>query len=190
MLILKDRIIGVPIMSLQTGTEIARTGQPIIDPRQLMVVAFYCEGPLLTKRPSILHRDDIREMSDVGFIVNNQDELMSPQDLVRLKQVIGFNFTLDGKQVIEQDGRKIGKVVNYTLDSKSFYITQLHVGPSFWQSFGTAEVLIGRQQIIEVSDTKIIVASATVNSPAPAGRTSNPFRRRQPQPEISHTAEN
>jgi len=191
MLVLKERIINLPIMSLQTSAEIARTEQPIIDPRQLKVVAFYCQGPQLDAHPAVLHVDDIREISNLGYIVDSAEVIMSPDGLVRLQQVIGFNFILEGKQVVEESGRKVGKVSNYTVNTRSFYITQLHVQPSLWQAWATAEILIGRTQIIEINDTKIIVKSATIRKEAPVQAKSriveNPFRP-QPQAEATRTA--
>lgn len=190
MLVLKERLINVPIMSLQTGAEIARTNRPIIDPRQLTIVAFYCEGPKLDVDPAVLHIDDIREFGTLGFIVDSADTLMSPNDLVRLQQVIGFNFALEGKQVVEENGHKIGKVSNYTIDTRSFYITQLEVQQGFLQSLTTASALISRTQILEVTDKKIIVRSATVKDKvsAPTKLVDNPFRPAHPQTEASHAS--
>lgn len=185
MLVLKERLIDVPIMSLQTGAQIATTERPIIDPRQLTIVAFYCQGPKLDVSPAILHVDDIREAGALGFIVDDADVIMSPNDLVRLQQVIGFNFSLDGKLVVDERGQKLGKVGNYTVDMRSFYITQLQVQPSLLQSWSTAQVLIGRNQIIEISDSKIIVKAATVKEEQPKHAVPhNPFKQ-QPQAEAS-----
>lgn len=187
MLVLKDHLIDVPVMSLQTGAEIARTERPIIDPRQLTIVAFYCQGPMLDVNPAILHIDDIREFGSLGFIVDSADVIMSPTDLVRLQQVIGFQFMLEGKMVIDDRGHKIGKVSNYTVDLRSFYITQLEVQPGIFRSWSTSQVLIGRTQIIEISDSKIIVSSATAQAaPTKRALNHNPFRA--PQTEVSHAS--
>lgn len=189
MLVLKERLENVPIMSLQTGAEIAQTEKPIIDPRQLTIVAFYCQGPNLETTPAVLHVDDIREAGSLGFIVDDADAIMSPRDLVRLQQIIGYNFTLEGKQVIDDTGQKIGKVSNYTVDMRSFYITQLQVQPGILQSWSTAQVLIGRNQIIEMNDKNIIVKSAIIKGDAAPAKRSlphNPFHQSQPQPEASH----
>jgi sporulation protein YlmC with PRC-barrel domain len=188
MLVYKERLVNVPVMSLQTGGEIARTDRPIIDPRQLTIVAFYCQGPKLDVNPAILHVDDIRETSGLGFIVDSVDAIMSPNDLVRLQQIIGFNFSLEGKQVVEENGHKVGKVSNYTIDLRSFYITQLEVQRSFMQSLTMASLLIGRTQIIEITDKKIIVRSATITKEASTNTklVENPFRNSRPQPEVSH----
>lgn len=187
MLILKERLTDVPILSLQTGAKLATTSQPIIDPRELTIVAFYCQGPLLDFNPAILHIDDIREFSTLGFIVDSADVIMPPDGLVRLQQVINFNFVLTDKLVVDDTGHKIGKVANYIVDSNSFYIQQIIVQPQIWKAWNTAEIRISRQQIIEITDKQIIVKAPTVPKTVPAVRHAlpqNPFK--QPQPEASH----
>jgi uncharacterized protein YrrD len=187
MLVLKERIIDMPVMSLQTGAELARTKTPIIDPRQLKIVAFYCQGPGLQSGPAILMVEDIREISDLGFIVDDADVLMRPDDLVRLKAVLDYNFTLIGKQAIEENGHKLGKVTNYIIDMKSFFIMQLNASPGLMRAWDTAEVVIGRQQIVEVTDKTVVVRTATVQDTAPEKKlerlVTNPFKRRHAQPE-------
>jgi sporulation protein YlmC with PRC-barrel domain len=181
---------NTPIMSLQTGAEIAQSGEPIIDPRYLRIHAFYCQGSRLDNNPSILHVDDIREISNRGFIVDSANNLMPPDDLVRLKEVLDFHFSLDNKQVIDDDGRKIGKVGNYVVDATTFYITQLGVVPTFWRALGTTEIPIDRTQIVEVTDKHIIVKSpkdkATATEAAPKRIVENPFRH-HPQPDAPLT---
>lgn len=171
------------------GTEIARTDQPIIDPRYLKIYAFYCHGQHLDHEPSVLHVEDIREMSELGFIVDNPMKLMSPDDLVRLKEIIDFKFVLEGKMVVDDHHHKIGKVANYTVDTSSFQIIQLSVTPGLWKAISTTEIQIGRQQIIEITDKEIVVKAPTekaeVRAAAPAPHTvvQNPFRRPHPQPD-------
>ena len=76
MLIAIDNLIGIPVMSLQTGTQLAETTAALVDPRQLTIAAFYVDGPGLEESPSILHPGDIRELSDIGIIVDSTEKLM------------------------------------------------------------------------------------------------------------------
>lgn len=193
MLLPRDRLLNLPLMSLQTGTQVGTATKHIIDPRRLNIVAFYCEGPLIDFNPAILHISDIREFSNIGLIIDGADNIMPPDDLVRLQEIIEYQFELDGKQVIEEGGRKLGKVGNYTVDSESFYIVKLHVRPTLFQSFGSAELLIDRTQIREINDKHIVVRKATSED----GRRArfgtmpvidNPFRKVQHMPEAHGTS--
>ena len=190
MLLLRDRLEAVPLMSLQTGVEVGRTQKAIIDPRRMNIVAFYCDGPHIDIHPAVIHVSDIREFSNIGMIIDSADSIMSPDELVRLQEVLKFRFELEGKRVVEEGGHKLGKVDDYTVDSQSFYIQKLHIRPNLWQSFSAAEMLIDRSQIVRVTDSEIIIKRATVQDHAhdeAAHRLAidNPFRKAHPQPEVA-----
>ena len=188
MLVPIDRFIGLPIMSLQTGTELARTTDIIVNPRQMKVVAFYVDGPLLEAHPSILHPSDIREVSDIGLIVDSSDQLMSLEGLVRLQEIIDLDFELKGKKVVDERGQKLGKVIDYSVEPDDFTIQQLYTHQSMLRSFSTASNVIHRSQIVAVRKDQIVVKSATVREEAkgasaeqPSQAFVNPFRGSQPE---------
>ena len=54
MLLLGSRLIGIPLMGLQTGVQLATAKVPIIDPSNLKIVAYEVEGPFLSERPSFI----------------------------------------------------------------------------------------------------------------------------------------
>lgn len=188
MLVLQDQLVGTPIMSLQTGAPLGLSAEPIVDPRRLQIVAFYCEGQQIEFHPAILHTEDIREFGSLGIIVDSAESIMPPDDLVRLKEILDFQFSLEAKAVIEEDGRKLGKVTNYSVDTESFYIIKLHIKPTLLQSFNSSEFIVDRTQIKTITDDEIIVHRADIRHRTPI-RTSkraidNPFRVR-PQPEAT-----
>lgn len=180
MLLQKESLEDAPIMSLQTGAAIAQTSQIIIDPRELKVVGFYCTGPRLDVQPAILTIPDIREMSDIGLIVDSADVLMSPDDLIRLKEVLNFHFELENKPVVTKSGQKLGKVATYTLDNTTLFIIKLHVRPNGLRAFKTTELVIDRSQIMQVTDDEVIVKDAKIKDeakiPVAGPVIENPFR--------------
>jgi len=179
MLLLKERLEQASVVSLQTSAPIAEVSSLIIDPRELKVIGFYCSGPRLDINPAILLVDDIREIGSLGIIVDSADVLVSPEDLVRLKEVLAYNFRLEDKHVVDDAGHKLGKVGGYTLDSESLYVIKLQVHPSVWRALGTTELLIDRTQILHVTDHEVVVKSARkprASEAAAAPVLENPFR--------------
>lgn len=189
MLVPIERFTNTPILSLQTGSELARTGDPIIDPRQLKLMAFRVTGNHIKQSETVLHPDDIREMSAMGIIIDSSDQLMGTEGLVRLQEVIDFGFTLPGIRVEDDTRRKLGTVKGYSVDPDSFFVQQLYVRPSLVQSLGTAVLTIRRSQIVSVDNQKIVVKSPVVRENEPLAKTvkatfTNPFRATAPtQPE-------
>lgn len=186
MLMLSQRLLEKPVMSLQTGAEIARTKQAITDPASLQIIGYYVESKLKKENTLILKTQDIREVSQVGLIIDSIDEILPESDLFRIKEITKLHFELTGMQVVDEKKRKLGKVVNYGIDPRSFMIHQLHVKQPILKSFHIAEVLINRTQIVEINDDEIIVKQASVResekSQIPITSNAdfiNPFRKPQ-----------
>ncbi len=186
MLILGSRLIHTPIMSLQTGTRLAHTAKPIIDPANLRIVAYEVEGPLLAENPSFMRTADIREYGRLGMIIDSNDELIGLDDVIHIKQLVELKFPLIGLQVIDDQKRKLGKVDDYTLDTGDFLIQQINVRRGLIKGITDTGFLVNRSQIIEINNNAIIVKSPSVKSVEPVmqairGEFVNPFRNHKPQ---------
>lgn len=149
-------------MSLQTGQPLCRLVEPIINPYSLRIAAFYVAGPLVEFNPAVVFAEDIREFGRMGAIVDSVDNVMSTDGLVRLNQVIEYQFVLINLLVVDEYGRKLGKVTDYTVDLLNYEIQQLYVKPRFLRSFTMTDLIINRRQIIKVEPNRITVKVPTV----------------------------
>lgn len=188
MLITGDRLLNAPVLGLQTGGELARTKTAIIDPANLKIHAYELSGPLLNVHPSLLRIIDVREISDIGLIVDSSDEFVGPDDVIKLGQIYALHFDPLGMSVIDVKGSKLGKVNGYTVDTIDFLVHQLSVKRPFFKSLGDTELLIHRSQITEINNDAIIV-NAEMETPEPLLESVkasyvNPFRSK-PTPEQS-----
>lgn len=183
-------MLGTPVMSLQTGRELATLEKAIINPHNLTIIAYLVEGQHLDNNPSYLRIADIRELGSLGIIIDSSDEFIEPDDIITDKAIYDLDFILEGKHVVDDSGKKIGKVIDYTLDVDSFVIQQLNVKRPLLKSFSDDELLVHRAQIVEVNDTTIIIRSGKVKEVKTVSgnqRYVNPFRQAAPQPETAHT---
>lgn len=159
MLVLGSKLLNYPIMSLHVGGEIARTSEVVIDPDGLKVAAYTLTGPTIGNGEygDILEVSDIREFSNLGMIIDSADVLVYRQDVIRLDRIMSLNFNLVGLRVVSEDGKKIGRVSDYTVDSNSFMVYQIIVRRPFIKSALDPELTINRSQIIEIDDYKITI---------------------------------
>ena len=187
MLLLGSKLINTPIMGLQTGSRLAVTKSPIIDPSNLKIVAYEVEGPLLAERPSFIRMADVRELSGVGMIIDSNDEFIGIDDVISIHKIYELNFNPIGMTVIDEAGRKLGKINDYSLDATSFIIQQLNVGRGILKSITETSLLIHRSQIVEINDHNIIVKAAAKKLEPISERADlsyvNPFRSSSPQTE-------
>lgn len=166
-------------MSLQNGSKLGLAQRPIIDPRKLQIIAYYASGPRIHSA-SVLHTADIREFGPLGFIVNGADSIMElDEDLIRLKQVIDINFSLLGKMVVDEKKRRLGKVVEYIVETDGFFVQKIHVGQSVLKNLTSSNLIIHRSQIVELTDHHIVVKSGAVKDSVGLVQAMNPFRRPQ-----------
>lgn len=190
MLLSGTQLIDTPIMGLQTGKELARTSMAVVNPHNLSIIAYRISGPHLDHDPSYLRIADVRELGSLGMIVDSSDEFIEPDDIVSDKQIYEMEYSLEGKQVIDERYKKIGKVSEYVVDIDSFVIQQLIVKRPLLKSFKDDELLVHRGQIVEVNDTAIVIRSGGVKGKSRDTRGHhyvNPFRQTKPQPEIIET---
>ncbi len=181
MIIASSALINLPIMSLQTGGELARTQRAIINPDNLQIIAYELSGHNLTETPSLLRMADIRELTSSGMIVDSSDEFITPDDVIKVNEIYKLRFNPNGLQVVDEKKHKLGKVYDYTLNTDDFYIQQLVVQRPLLKSLNDTELMIHRSQIIEINNKAIVVHSET-EAPEPKrnevmGSYVNPFRK-------------
>src|SRR6266851_5501034 len=105
---------SLPVISLQTGEAVAFTRQPVLDMATLETRAFKCEGPR-RKQPLILLSRDIRQLAADCVIIDTEEELAEPGDIVRLKSMMEKSYNPLDKLVISDTGRRLGHVEDYTV---------------------------------------------------------------------------
>lgn len=159
MLVIGSHLINYPVLSLHVGGLVSHTVEPIIDPESLSVIAYELDTREIDdpEAGDILMIEDVREFTDDGLIINSTDNLVNREDVIKLDKVMSLGFKLIGLKVVTKDGKKLGKVINYTLDSGSFSIFQLIVQRPFLDAIVDPELTINRSQIVEIDDDKITI---------------------------------
>ena len=135
MLIAGNRLLNTPVLGLQTGGELARTKHAIIDPANLKIHAYELQGTLLGSGPTLLRIADVREISDIGLIVDSSDEFVGVEDVIKLGELYNLHFNLLGMNVVDVKGSKLGKVNGYTVNTTDFLVHQLSVKRPLFKSF-------------------------------------------------------
>ncbi len=148
-----------PVLSIHMSGMIAKTTDAIIDPNDLKIVGFFVNGPKVGTGDcgNILQVVDIREFSNLGMVIDSEDELVNSDDVIKLQEIVNINFQLIGKKVETRKKTKLGKVASFTVNPKNFQIQQIIVQRPLMKSFLDPELTIGRSEIVNVDDEKIIV---------------------------------
>ena len=158
MLVHGSQLIGTTILSLQSSGPIGQIESVIIDPDTLKIVAFRLNGALISRSPNnLLDVKSIREYSHYGMVIDSIDELVADDDVVKISEVLALNFDLIDLKVETKKHSKLGKIIEYTLDSNDFVIQQIIVKRPTLKAFLDPELTISRKEIIEITNEKVIV---------------------------------
>lgn len=156
MLQLSGALLNKPILSLRTGAPVGLTVSAIVNPNNLKIEGFHCQDRF-DKKPKILVAQDIRDVIAKGLVVNDQEVLTEPEELVRLESVMALNFELLGKPVVTVTKERVGKVNDFAADGVTFYIQKLYVAQPLLKSFSGGQLSVDRNQIVEITNKKIVI---------------------------------
>ncbi len=152
---MSESLFNIPVISLRVGQPLASAVEPIINPHNLKIIGWWCSESGVSGT-SVLLIDDVREYSQQGLAVNDEDALSAPDELVRQKEILDTHFELVGKAV-KTKRSKIGKVQDFSYNDGMF-VQKLYVQRSLIKVFASEDVvIIDRTQILEVTDTYILV---------------------------------
>lgn len=161
-------------MSLRTGGQVATATEPIINPNNLKIEGWYCQDKF-SKDQLILLSQDIRDVIKQGFVINDHDNLSTADELIRLKDVLNINFSLLGKQAVTVNKKKMGKVSDFAVEVETFYIQKIYLTQSLMKSLGGGNLGVDRNQIVEITNHRIViqdplkpVKARAATSPAPS----------------------
>lgn len=184
MLIKSQNLVNTPVLSVQDSSRIATLKDPVIDPDNLKILAFH----IIPTSPeaSLLATKSIREYSHLGVIIDSAEEFISNDDVIRIKDVLEINFHLVGLRVETKKHTYLGRITSFTVTDNDFMIQQIIVKRPMIKSFIDPELTIPRSEIIEVTDTKIIVKDEEKTIRERAMKEDfvpnfvNPFRTHEP----------
>ena len=165
MLVVADKLINLPVGSIQSGHRVGTVTGFLIDPNKLQIVALYVQSRLDSNQ-LILYTSDIKTFNPNGLVIDHNDRLMTTDNLVRLQEIIDIGFVLNGKPVVNESKRKLGKISSFAIDTDTFLVMRLNVHQSMVKNLSNTELIIHRQQIVTVTDSEIVVRDATVNKKA------------------------
>ena len=183
---MNSRLINSPVLSVQAAGTIGRVVSSFVDPNDLKIIAFELSGPLIDRNQNILDVHSVREYSNFGFVIDDIDELVSPDDIIKIANVLKLNFDLNTLKVETKKGSKLGKIQDYTVTSEDFTVQQIIVKRPAIKSLVDPELTISRKEIVEVTDYKIIVKDEEKTLKKKAEKEEfvpnfvNPFRNHEP----------
>jgi sporulation protein YlmC with PRC-barrel domain len=144
---------------------------PLINPDQLEIMAYLCTTAPKEQTLVLLVRD-IREHALDCLIVDSEEELTEPGDLIRLSPLLEQSFTPLGKLAVTDMGRRMGRVENYTINLDTNMVQKLYVRQPIWRSWFGSSLIVDRAQVIDVTPRQIVIRDTATPAPLLVGESA------------------
>lgn len=164
MLVLASQINEAPILSIRNGHTVAKAGEMLIDADKFAVAAVYCRSGGWRGSSHVLLLRDIREYSRSGLIIDSLEDIEDIGEIVRLSDMADRNYQILGKSVVTENGTKLGKVEDYSIDTVNSQIQKLYIKPSLLKNLMVNNLVIDRSNIVSFDDKHIVVSDASLKS--------------------------
>lgn len=170
MYMLASQLRNLPIISLQTGQAIGQIKKPLIGMSRLNVVALSCQVSTKPKLQNVILLRDIRQLATDCIIIDSDEDIEEAGEIVRLQESLNQNFNPIGKHVVNEDGNRLGKVEDYTINMHSALVQKLYVNQPLWRSVLFNDLVIDRSQIIDINTRQFTVKDASIKQLLPKGK--------------------
>ena len=95
----------------------------------------------------------------LGVVIDDIEELVRDDEVVRIDKVLKLHFDLAGLKVETKSGHRLGKIADFTVNTDDFLVMQIIVHRPVLKALVDPELTIHRKEIVEVTDYKVIVKS-------------------------------
>ncbi len=155
---LASHLLELPVVSLQTGETVATVSGLIIDPDRLQLMAFRLHTGHSPR--TLLTLASARQLAVDCVIVDDEDELSEPDDVIRLQDLLKNNYTPMASSVHTESGHHLGSVEDFTINIETEQLQKLYIKPPVLRAWYKSSLIIDRSQIIDVQPRLIVVRDA------------------------------
>jgi len=159
-------IIGTPIMEEGNVRPLTVVKDLVVDPERGKLVALKVD----INKNLVIAPIDILAWSDAIF-VHSEDSIIQGEDILRVAEIQKKNISFYKNRVYSKDGHYLGRVVDFSIDTKSLMLKKLIISKGIIGLVHFDMRIISSKDIIEVTANKIIVRHNLIK--VKAGRKSH-----------------
>lgn len=162
-MIIKGRdVIGLNVVTVDTGTVIETVDDIAYDPSTHRIVALLVDSGGLFSSAKAIHMDDVRNVGDDAVIVDAADAIKSIDELGEsVRSISDANKHLVKTNVLTIDGKELGKVTDLFFDSRSGNVESMEVSQSGLKDISENKKSIKPTDIVTIGADATIVSNYT-----------------------------
>jgi uncharacterized protein YrrD len=110
---------GKSVISITNGEIVAKIENVLINPNTRAVAALsFTRGGLLNRETRLVPAEEIRVWGEDVILVNGPDVFVQKEDLTGYEEYLSVGDQLKGRDVVSQDGKRIGILNDVLIDSQ------------------------------------------------------------------------
>jgi sporulation protein YlmC with PRC-barrel domain len=154
-----SQIIGAKVLLYQERAIVGEVLRVLIDPDDGAFVGLVV-APVHQKDVSYIPTNEIKGFGQGFLMVEGLGSLSEQSDVIKIKHVLDNEPMIIGAKVIDENGQRIGKVEDATIDLKLSVIKKIYVNPLMPFGILGGQRIIDHKQIVKI-EQKIITVKST-----------------------------
>lgn len=147
-----SKVIGTPVLVEEGFRPIASVQDIVMDPERGTVIAFVVD----INKGKVIVPFDVLSWGD-AIRVNDHASVVDSEDVLRVEEVQHSGVKVSGNKVETEEGKALGKVLDFSVNSKTMDIKKLYVGRTILGLVKFETRLIPAKNIVEILEDKIVV---------------------------------
>jgi len=149
-----SKIIGMPVIAVDYMQPISVVRDILIDPDNGKVIAFVVDS----KKGLVVSPIDIISLKH-GVWIKDEGDIAESSDILRVSKVLGEYGSLFGKKVITEDGKMIGKIVDFSIDDKFLSLLKIYTSKTILGILQYDSRVIPSKNIVMIEKSQVTVKS-------------------------------
>lgn len=115
-------------------------------------------------KEAVFNASDITGVGTNFIMIDSADNISPPDEIIRIKEVLDLEIKLVGSKVIDEDGKHLGKVRDWSVNLKTMYLARIYVVSSSLVKAFAQDLIISGSNIVKIEKNEVIVRGGSVKS--------------------------
>lgn len=151
-----SKIIGAKIILFQERAIIGMVKRVLIDPSDGAFVGLAVNA-LHNNKEMYIPLTEIKGFGQGLIIIEELSSLSDSEEVIKIKEVLESEPKIANSLVVTENGQKLGRVEDATLDLRIAQLKKIYVNPRYLKGILGDQLIIDAKQIVAIEQERIIV---------------------------------
>lgn len=150
MLIQISRLIGLPIVSSETGSKAAVLQLPLIDPADGQLLAWQTKASGFFGKTKFLSNNDIIEYGKEAALISSAESLVEQGEIIRIQKILRERVKILGATAYTESGKILGRIHDLLINLELGRVVKFYIKGLF------KDKIIPSDRVIKIENKGVI----------------------------------